>query len=391
MKKNVLFVIIIALIQSQLLSISFDKLAADRKLSQIDQYLIVTALNKSGENRSELLTALSTASDKNLPALLFLIKFMPERDLKSLTAKFLTENVQLAIKARNQFSWCKQLSQDRFFNDVLPYVVLNERRDNWREDFYNRFAPKVKDCKTVHEAIKIVNSSIKDELKVKYSTKRKKADQSPYESMESGLASCSCLSILLVDAFRSVGIPARVAGVPRWYGKPGNHSWVEVFVDSKWQFTEYYPDQKGLDHSWFVNDAGNAKDEWLFRVYASSFSPTEFWFPLVWDFNLRFVHAENVTDRYVKLAKDRGFKPNSKKVAFRLFDSNKNRVAKHIKVFDDTKVVFEGKTKGSLDDLNNVLLTDKLKVGKVYSVIYGKKEKKFTVNNDAKVQFIELY
>src|SRR6478752_4758171 len=47
-------------------------------------------------------------------------------------------------------------------------------------------------------------------LKVGYSTERRAANQSPSESRESGKASCTGLSILLSDACRSVGIPARL-------------------------------------------------------------------------------------------------------------------------------------------------------------------------------------
>jgi transglutaminase-like putative cysteine protease len=39
--------------------------------------------------------------------------------------------------------------------------------------------------------------------------------------------------VLVVDACRAVGIPARVAGVPAWTGSRGNHTWAEVW-DGSW-------------------------------------------------------------------------------------------------------------------------------------------------------------
>ena len=47
-----------------------------------------------------------------------------------------------------------------------------------------------------------------------------------------GYASCTGVSILFVDALRTIGIPARVVGTPAWHGDhaQGNHNWVEVFV-----------------------------------------------------------------------------------------------------------------------------------------------------------------
>ncbi|KKK98536.1 hypothetical protein LCGC14_2641790, partial [marine sediment metagenome] len=133
--------------------------------------------------------------------------------------------------------WGKQVPKDIFLNYVLPYVNLNERRDNWRKDFYTRFMPLIKGCKTPGDAGMALNSKVFPLVKVHYSKKRKKADQSPYESIKSGMASCTGLSILLVDACRACGVPARFVGTPLWSDKSGNHSWVEIWHEGKWHYT----------------------------------------------------------------------------------------------------------------------------------------------------------
>ena len=38
------------------------------------------------------------------------------------------------------------------------------------------------------------------------------------------------MSIFLISALRSVGIPARMAGTPDWILGGGNHDWVEVRI-----------------------------------------------------------------------------------------------------------------------------------------------------------------
>ncbi|MGB0993537.1 MAG: transglutaminase domain-containing protein, partial [Akkermansiaceae bacterium] len=153
-------------------------------------------LQAAGENRAELEKAITTAPKAHAKAVQFLIAYMPERDAKALKADYILKNVAWSYKARETFPWAKNVPEDIFLNDVLPYASLNERRDDWREDFFNRFSKHVKGAKTQHEALMAVNKHIMEEVKVKYSTKRKKADQSPYESMEQGLASCTGLSIL---------------------------------------------------------------------------------------------------------------------------------------------------------------------------------------------------
>jgi predicted esterase len=155
------------------------------------------------------------------------------------------------------------------------------------------------DCKTITEAAQALNAALFIKLKVRYSTQRNRPDQSPSESMKTGLASCTGLSILLVDACRSVGIPARLAGIPRWVNKPGNHTWVEIW-DGGWHFTGACEhDPKGLNRAWFTGDAALArKDSVEHAIYATSFKKTKTPFPLVWAPNAKDIFAENVTDRY---------------------------------------------------------------------------------------------
>ncbi len=267
---------------------------------------IKAAIERAGDNKAEILQALRKVSHDHKKGLEFLIVHMPEKDLKSLKADFLLENVALAYKARDTYLWAKQVPEEIFFNDVLPYASLNERRDNWRQDFYHRFSKYVKDAKTMEEAIKAINDAIQKEVNVKYSKKRKKPDQSPYESMEINMASCTGLSILLTDAFRSVGIPSRVAGIPSWTTMRGNHNWVEVWTLAKqWQTTEYNPSDKGLDQGWFIAHAAQSNPKSFYHsIYASSWKKTGQYFPLVWDIKNQSVPAVNVSARYIKLGGD---------------------------------------------------------------------------------------
>ena len=231
----------------------------------------------------------------------FLVANMPDRDLKSLHADFLLENVDLAYKARNETAWGKQVPEEIFLNNVLPYANVDESRDPWRKDLYELCLPIVKDCKTPSEAAMKLNSTVFTKLKVRYSTQRKQANQSPKESIDQGLASCTGLSILLSDACRSVGVPTRLAGTPLWSNNSGNHTWLEIW-DGGWHFTgACEPDPKGLDRGWFVQNASEAKkDVPEHAIYAASFRKTPLSFPLVWARDRKDVFAENVTERYAK-------------------------------------------------------------------------------------------
>lgn len=327
--------------------------------------LIDRTIATAGDNAKELKKALKEVPRNEREDMAFLISYMPERDAKSLSADFLLENVEYAYKARAEFPWAKEVPDSVFLNDVVAYANLNENRESWRKDFYERFKKYVAPCKTMREAIDSVNKNVRDELLVDYNTKREKPDQAPYESMRQHMASCSGLSILLTDAFRAVGIPSRVAGTPAWHDDRGNHNWNEVWIDGQWRFTEYYPSDD-LDQSWFLTDAGKAiKEDVRKAIYAASFKPTGCYFPLVWDEDIRYVHAENVTDRYTSLyrAQLSAMPADGSHVALRVMvfkdkdhaEASGDRVATNLDVFKGDKQLYGGRSTGATQDMNDVL------------------------------------
>ena len=327
--------------------------------------LIDRTIATAGDNAKELKKALKEVPRNEREGMAFLISYMPERDAKSLSADFLLENVEYAYKARAEFPWAKEVPDSVFLNDVVAYANLNENRESWRKDFYERFKKYVAPCKTMREAIDSVNKNVRDELLVDYNTKREKPDQAPYESMRQHMASCSGLSILLTDAFRAVGIPSRVAGTPAWHDDRGNHNWNEVWIDGQWRFTEYYPSDD-LDQSWFLTDAGKAvKEDVRKAIYAASFKPTGSYFPLVWDEDIRYVHAENVTDRYTSLyrAQLSAMPADGSHVALRVMvfrdkdhaEASGDRVATNLDVFKGDKQLYGGRSTGATQDMNDVL------------------------------------
>ncbi len=226
--------------------------------------------------------------------LAFLTANMPQQD-KALKSSFLVENVRLAYQAMDEVPWGKDIPQDIFLNDVLPYASLNERRDNWRADFHRRFIKMAQRSKTIDQAVLVLNKYVFDALKVSYSAdKRSKPDQSPYESMRAHYASCTGLSILLTDALRSVGIPARIAAIGMWPDESGNHTWVEIW-DGRWHYVGA-AESTSLDNAWFTKKA--SQTDARHPIYATSFKKTGLSFPMRWAPELKFVSAVDVTADY---------------------------------------------------------------------------------------------
>lgn len=262
-----------------------------------------SALAQAGTNRQQIVAALNQTATARREGMQFLVENMPATDLQNLTAEYVLQNLNSAYDAFEAAPWHDRVPKEIFFNEILPYASVNEKRDDWRKILREKCAPLITDCKTPAEAVQRLNEKLFKLVNVKYSTQRKKADQSPSETMESGLASCTGLSILLIDACRSVGVPARLAGTPMWVNMRGNHTWVEVW-DGDWHFTgAAEPDPKGLDHTWFQHDASEAlKDNPRHSIYASSFKRTGLAFPMDWAPGATWVAAINVTDHYTPKA-----------------------------------------------------------------------------------------
>jgi len=302
-------------------------------------------MGAAGKNADQLRRAIQRVPRAHISQLAFLIANMPDRDLTALTSDYLLTNIDYANRARQTNSWCRELPDELYLEHVLPYASVNERRDDWRKDFFERFQPVVKDCQTASEAVGRLNVQAFKTFNVKYhATKRPKPDQSPYESIEAGYASCTGLSILLIDACRAVGIPARLVGTPLWTNKSGNHTWVEIW-DGQWHFLGACEPGR-LNKTWFVGRAQAADEtQWIHRIYATRFRRSKTWFPLVWNRDIRYVAADDVTRFYTKRRK---VTFENTGPAVRMTIRRGGRIVADSVVKDKTRVVLAGDTEYEL-------------------------------------------
>ncbi len=316
---------------------------------------VAQALERAGGNRAEILAALQNVPRAQQEGMDFLVANMPDDDLRTLSSGFLLRDVALAYEGWKKSPWKAQIPQELFLNDVLPYACLSETREDVRGSLRDKAVPLIAGCRTPAEAARRLNEKLFPLVNVRYSTERQRPDQSPGESMASGKASCSGLSILLADACRSVGIPARVVGTPLWANMRGNHTWVEVW-DGGWHFVgAAEPDAQGLDHAWFAHDASEArKDEPLYAIYATSFGRTGLTFPLVWAPDNHSVSAVNVTDRYAPVIPSAD--PGKTRLLVKVLDPEGKRVVANVTVRAvDNAARRQGMSRGESADLNDMV------------------------------------
>ena len=229
----------------------------------------------------------------------FIMRYAPPQDMP-LPLEYVTNNCLLAAVARK--TAIEKYPDEIYLDYVLPYSVIREGRDDWRKEFRERFMPLVADMNDAYEAAVKLDRTIWDMIDVHYDVRRDKARQSPRHSMRIHMASCTGISIILIDACRAVGIPARLVGC-KWTTIPGNHSWVEVWSHGSWHVLASGEKEREND-IWFLEYAEKAdasrQDR---RIYASRWSPstedTRFW--CTWDFpsQVSDVPADDVTADYL--------------------------------------------------------------------------------------------
>lgn len=254
---------------------------------------------------SGLLILISTLgndpSDPHQACKTFLTQNMPERDLNTITPEYLNATIAYALKARQNTAWAQNVPWEIFLNDVLPYSSLSESRDNWRPLFYDTLMPLVKSTSNITAAFKIINAKIWPHWNVSFKSNQTPLIMSTFETMAYGHASCTGMSIFLVNALRSVGIPAHVTGVPEWNNaEGGNHDWVELWDGEHWSFTEFQ--NLNYNQTWFYPGKTNLQVPGSLNhsIYSASWTPTNDgrYFVMSWDYRVRDIPASDVTLQY---------------------------------------------------------------------------------------------
>lgn len=269
----------------------------------------------------------------------FLVRHMPARDL-GMNVSMLADTVAYALEARDTFPFAAAVPWHIFLNDVLPYSVLAEPRNPWRPLFFRYFATSNKTA-----ALRADNMTLAavgfwmNTYGWRMTTPwihyvESQTDTingySPFQVLAAHNASCTGLSEFMVACFRSIGVPARIAGTPHWNlgnvtcprgdASPdcGNHDWVEVWAGGGWGFVDQMDSRYPLNTSWFF--PGHAKSQvpgtLNHSIFATSWAPAAMvqadwggdddplarpvdYFPMVWDWHDRVTSAWDVTRRYL--------------------------------------------------------------------------------------------
>jgi len=223
--------------------------------------------------------------------------------------------ISLALEAKS-YSWTNNVPKDIYFEYVVNFANVNEGRSNWRPLFHSKLEPLVQKLLNEEASVEQVVYSVNRNLWTLFDSVSGKpivfkSGQTPliYDPMSVitfGYASCTGVSILLVNALRAVGIPARLAGTDAWNGNPenGNHSWIEFYgSDQKWHIMESLPASGDNDNTdlldpcqWWFCTEDRVKDTNFYAARLDRVDADGQYFPMSWDLDNHGVPGEDRTN-----------------------------------------------------------------------------------------------
>ena len=262
--------------------------------------------------------------------------------------------IDLALQAKLDFAYTDRLPRAIWQEYVLNYANLNEARSSVRRLLRERLVEPLflhpeslrnsstldNENRSIAETVKILNTKMWHRLShnstgtIVFVAGQTPAIFDPMSVLAFGYASCTGLAVLMVEALRAAGVPARVVGTAAWNQdrNHGNHNWVEVWdhhqygdtfnVDKNnknndddddmyqqrgWKFLEPSPAQSLVDtidrnpcERWFCHPDRMANGT---QVFAARLDPTaaSAHFPLAWEWGCHDVPAVNRTAYYQRV------------------------------------------------------------------------------------------
>ncbi len=171
-------------------------------------------------------------------------------DARTLTAEYLEDNIEAAVRTWREAPWRGEVSEEAFLNYVLPYRIVDERLSpmGWRDTLRNRYKGVVDTITDLKRAYYAVYRAASTDARIRH------MGGLPYllsavdiSHIRRGRCLQQCVYIAM--AMRAMGIPAVVDGIQRWanYGTTG-HSWVAL-VAADGTYTVYGGDSVARRHN----------------------------------------------------------------------------------------------------------------------------------------------
>jgi len=150
------------------------------------------------------------------------------KDLETISADFLIEQIDYAFRSWREKPWAMGLSFDQFCQYVLPYRGSNEPLEPWRKTFWEKYdgiEKSMTDPSDPIEAASLINDDIKSWFSFDPRFYYHPTDQGLSEMLENRLGRCEDMTNLTIYAMRANGLAVTSDYTPYWANSGNNHAW----------------------------------------------------------------------------------------------------------------------------------------------------------------------
>lgn len=159
-----------------------------------------------------------------------------KKDINTISADFLIDNIELAFEAWREKPWAQNYSYDIFKEYILPYRGSNEPIESWRswrgyflEDFKD-LEKQMENPDDPVEAAQLINTNLKDWFKFDPLFYLNPTDQGLFEMLKNKIGRCEDMTNITIYAMRANGIPVTSDYTPHWADTGNNHAWNSIVL-----------------------------------------------------------------------------------------------------------------------------------------------------------------
>ncbi len=157
-------------------------------------------------------------------------------DLYVIKADYLIENIDLAFEVWKKNPWGLKLSEEMFYEYILPYRTQDEHLTRWREGLIQQFSwleDSLKSNSDFLESYSQINQYVNSFLRREDEEFLRYPISIDYNNMLKGkTGSCSDEANLFSWILRANGLPAAIDYTPQWANRGSGHIW-HVLLDEK--------------------------------------------------------------------------------------------------------------------------------------------------------------
>jgi len=185
-------------------------------------------------------------------------------DKDVISSQFLIKNIDGAFISW-QYPWARSMSFEQFCEYILPYKILDEDMDNWREECQQKYKWALilfKNCTDSRLVCSRINDTLKTEFEIGGHRISSRFDVTYSDLIKVRTGVCDDAAQYATYVMRAMGLPVSIDYCRFWANKNSGHAWCSLIFKGKtlpFEGCESNPGETKIEFT---------KDKWIRRKSA---------------------------------------------------------------------------------------------------------------------------